>query len=479
MRVLLTHPYLLALDPREAALVRPYPPLGTLQVAANLRAAGHDVVFVDPMFETDARSFARALDEGPWDLVAVVPDDHSVQIKQCLSRTRDIGLEMCALAKKRGITVVVSGPDASDHPAVYQQAGADAVFRGEVAEALVEWTLPENRPISGVVGLGGAGDGRRAVIRDLDAMPDPDWSLCDLNAYAQRWRRRHGQWELNIWTARGCPYRCNWCAKPVWGRSYHVRSAERVAAEILALCDQGGPDRLWFTDDIFALRSDWLKAYRRAMGARTLPFRCLSRADLLCDDEYVGDLAAAGCDEVWIGAESGSDKVLRAMDKDCSVDQIRTARRLARKHGIRIGFFLQLGYPGEALEDVRATVRLVDELRPDLIGVSVSYPMPGTKFFERVADSMGQMNWSASMDNLTLFDAPYDQSFYDAAKQVLRSTHSAGRARASLRALLTAPSRHNARKAAGAVYHRLRLPLARARMHRLAIPNAAAVPLTW
>lgn len=478
MRVLVTHPYILRLDRREAALGRPYPPLGTLQAAAALRTGGHEVTFLDTMFSADEDPLADHLADGHWDLIAVVPDDHSVQIKQCLDQNRRVACKMLQAAQRHGIPAVVSGPDASDHPEVYLDAGACAVFRGEVVAALVEWAggAPS---VSGVAGERGADDGHRAVVSDLDSLPDPAWDLCELGPYAQMWRERHGSWEINVWTARGCPYRCNWCAKPVWGRSYHVRSAERVAAEIRMLQDSHAPDRIWFTDDIFALRPSWLKAFRAALGSRTLPYRCLSRVDLLRDADYVADLAATGCDQVWVGAESGSDRILAAMDKDCSVSDIRRATVLMRDNKIRIGFFLQLGYPGEGLEDVRSTVRLIEELRPDEIGVSVSYPMPGTSFFEHVSSSMQSLNWSSSMDNIPLFEAPFPAPFYSAAKEVLRSTHSAGFAFPALRAFARSPSQQSARRVFGALYHRARLPLVRARMERLASPNEAAVPLSW
>ena len=481
MRILVTHPYILALDPREQALGRPYPPLGTLQVAAALRAAGHEVLLHDGMFAADEQHFDEVLRaHGALDLVAVVPDDHSVQIKQCLSRIRDVALHQIRTARARGLRVTMSGPDASDHPEVYLAAGATAVFRGEVVAAQVEWCDPaRTAPVSGVTGEGGADDGRRGVVADLDALPDPAWDLCDLTPYAELWRRRHGVWELNIWTARGCPYRCNWCAKPIWGRSYHVRSPERVAAELHGLMARYAPDRIWFTDDIFGLRPAWLRAYRAALQGRTLPHRCLSRVDLLRDAAYVADLAATGCDQVWVGAESGSDRILAAMDKDCSVEDIRRATGLLKQHGVRVGFFLQLGYPGEGLAEIEATVRLVQELRPDEIGVSVSYPMPGTAFFGRVAGSMGATNWAASMDNRPLFEAPFDAAFYAAAKEVLRSTHASGDGRAALRALLQAPGAPQVRRVARVLYHRARLPMQEARMRRLAVPNPDAVPLTW
>jgi len=477
MRILLTHPYHLALDPREDALSKPYPPVGTLQAAAVVQQAGGEVVFYDPMFAADETAFAEVLAEHPVDAVFIIADDHSVQIKQCLARIRTATLTMTRMAAEKGLPVLVSGPDVSDHPEIFLEAGAVGAVSGEVLAVLPAW-LQGATGIDGLHGERGAG-GRSAVLTDLDALPDPAWALCDLAPYARRWRKHHGVWELNIWTARGCPYRCNWCAKPIWGRTYHVRSAARVAAELHGLMAQHRPDRIWFTDDIFALRPAWLRDLRAALGEKTLPYRCLSRVDLLVDPAYVDDLAATGCDGVWVGAESGSDAVLEAMDKGASVADIVDARHLLAAHGISAGFFLQLGYPGETVEDVRSTVALIRQLRPEEIGVSVSYPMPGTAFYEHVKGSMGSTNWETSMDNRTLFEAPYEQAFYAAAKELLRSTYSASRRRVVLKTFLKEPSAEHARKVAGAVWHSLRRPVVAAKMSRLANDNPRAVPRTW
>ncbi|MDP6932151.1 MAG: radical SAM protein [Myxococcota bacterium] len=473
-RVLVTHNYHLALDPREAALARPYPPLGTLVAAANARQQGHDVSVYDPTLDGGPRAFARAL-EG-HDTVAIVADDHSVPQKQCLSSMRRAAFGMIAQAREHGARVLCSGPDASDSPDAYLQAGAQSTVSGEVCEALVEWLNGEDA-IQGVHGEQGAG-GRRSVIEELGRLPSPAWDLCDLEPYARTWRQHHGTWELNIWTARGCPYRCNWCSKPTWGRTYNVRSPQAVAADIAHVREHYGPDRIWFTDDIFAIRPGWLREFRSALDA-PIPYRCLNRVDLVRDGSYTDDLAATGCDEVWVGAESGSDRILAAMDKETTVEEIRAATQVLRSREIRVGFFLQLGYPGESLRDVMSTVRLVQELGPDQIGVSVSYPLPGTPFHDYVSASMKTTNWQASMDNAPLYEAPYSADFYGAAKEVLRSTCSARHAPQALARLVTQPSRRNARSLAGSLYHATRLPWVHGQMVRFARQNPYAVPLTW
>lgn len=411
---------------------------------AAARAAGHEVVVYDPTFTHEVDTFAEALAGHRPDRVAILADPHAVPQKMCLTVTRDATMRMIGLARAAGARVLVAGPDASDRPALYQAAGADTVVVGEHDRAFLEWAA-DPRP-RGVLP-------RARPLTDLSGLPFPAWDAVDLPRYRDTWRARHGAWELNVSTARGCPYRCNWCAKPTWGRTYHARPADRVAAEVRALRETWAVDRVWFTDDIFAIHPGWLREYRLALGDTPVPYRCLTRADLVRDGAYVDDLAASGCVEVWLGAESGSDRVLAAMDKDCTVAELHEASRRLRAAGIRRGFFLQLGYPGETYQDVLATLGLVRELEPEELGISVAYPLPGTPFYERVAARLTATSWSTAMDNTLLFEADHPQAFYDAAREVLRAEH----------ALRTAPAR-GLRGAAGAAWHAGRWPWHRARM---------------
>lgn len=476
--MLVANPYVLALDPHEARLGRPYAPINTLVVAAGLRAAGHRVDFHDATFEPNESHFGAVLDRAHRagaTRLALVLDDLSVQVKQTPARICDAQRAMADMGRDRGMTVLVSGPDVSEYPAAYLEH-ADSAVVGEPAEVVVAWA-GGGEDLPGVHGLQGAG-GRTPVVQELAVLPDPAWSMAHLGRYAAAWRGRHGTWEAVLSTARGCPYRCNWCAKPTWGRTYVARPPERVAAEIATLRDEHGADRLWMCDDIFAIRPEWLRALRRAVD-QPVPFRCQSRVDLLRDADYVADLVALGCDEVWVGAESGSDAVLRAMDKDSTVADAKRATALLRDQGVRVGFFLQLGYPGEGLAEVESTIEMVRELRPDAIGVSVTYPLPGTVFHAHVADHLGDTHWRASMENRTLHPAPFSEEFYRAAREVLRSVHASGMASTRAREFARQPSRRTARPAVGAVFHTLRLPLARRRMIALGIPNPDAVPLSW
>jgi anaerobic magnesium-protoporphyrin IX monomethyl ester cyclase len=270
-------------------------------------------------------------------------------------------------------------------------------------------------------------------------------------------------------TTRGCPYSCNWCAKPIWGQRYNVRSPENVVAELRVLKDLMAPDHIWFADDIFGLKPGWVQRFAdlvQAAGLR-IPFKSLNRADLLCHDDTVPALKRAGADTVWIGAESGSQKILDAMDKGTQIADIYEAARRLQAAGIKVGFFLQFGYLGETRQDIEKTIQMVRDLMPDDIGISVSYPLPGTKFYERVRSELGnKANWQDSEDLAMLYHGSYSTEFY---RQLHTVIHKEYRARKTWQELgkLRPWRPHDVRQVGAMVYHRLTLPSARARLNVL------------
>jgi anaerobic magnesium-protoporphyrin IX monomethyl ester cyclase len=261
----------------------------------------------------------------------------------------------------------------------------------------------------------------RELLRDLDALPLPAWDLIDAAAYRDAWTSAHGYFSLNMVSSRGCPYRCNWCSKPIYGASYHVRSPHCVAEEMRLLKRTLRPDHIWFADDIFALSMDWTFAFAdevEKLDAR-IPFKMQSRSDLMTRPA-VEALRRAGCAEVWMGAESGSQKVLDAMEKGLRVERAGEACAHLRAHGIRSGLFLQFGYPGENWDDIQATIRMVRHAKPDDIGVSVAYPLPRTKFYNLVEAQLGaKKNWEDSDDLAMMFQGRYQGGFYRALRDAL------------------------------------------------------------
>jgi len=303
---------------------------------------------------------------------------------------------------------------------------------------------------------------RRQDISDLDKLPFPAWDLVDVEKYRAIWLKRHGYFSMNMVTTRGCPFHCNWCAKPIWGQRYHSRSPENVAAEMKWLQETYHPDHIWFADDILGLKPEWLTHLAEALQTQKglIPFKCLSRADLLTRPGEVEALARAGAQTVWMGAESGSQKILDAMDKGTRVEQIHEATRRLKKAGIQVGFFLQFGYPGETRADIEKTIQLVRDCEPDDIGISVSYPMPGTKFYAAVREQLGKkQNWQDSNDLAMLFQGPFSTEFYRKLHSVVHKEFRARKAWKSLKGL---------RDIARLGYNLVTLPVARMQLNRLA-----------
>jgi anaerobic magnesium-protoporphyrin IX monomethyl ester cyclase len=373
------------------------------------------------MLAESEEEWAKALDEHQPQYAILYEDNFNYLSKMCLLRMREAAFTMIQMAKARGCTVILCGADATDHYQSYLAKGADYVLIGEGEETLIELLSrlsaggQEVRDIIGLATRHSSLVTRRPDISNLDSIPFPAWDLVDVERYRTIWLQRHGYFSMNMVTTRGCPFHCNWCAKPIWGQRYHSRSPENVAAEMKWLKETYRPDHIWFADDILGLKPGWLPRFADAVQAQgsLIPFKCLSRADLLTRAGEVEALARAGAQTVWMGAESGSQKILDAMDKGTRVEQIHEAARRLKGAEIRVGFFLQFGYPGETREDIEKTIQLVRDCDPDDVGISVSYPMPGTKFYDAVREQLGEkQNWQDSQDLAMLYQGPFSTEFY-------------------------------------------------------------------
>jgi anaerobic magnesium-protoporphyrin IX monomethyl ester cyclase len=425
--VLLAHSYFLAYDAKQLQKMRPYPPLATLYAAAYLRSAGYRVAFFDAMLAEGEKEFVDALRQHRPRWVVLYEDNFNFLTKMCLSRMRDAACVMAEAAYATGATVIAAGSDVTDHPELYFPHRVQYALVGEPDHSLRELIDALSgrapRPIEEIGGLvlpdGGAPGGvrrttKRAPERHPDVFPFPAWDLVDVERYRTAWKRAHGYYSVNMVSTRGCPFHCNWCAKPIWGQRYAMRSPANVAEELALVKRLLRPDHIWFADDIFGLRPQWVAEFGREVAARDarVPFMMQSRVDLMTEEAVAG-LAQAGCAEVWMGAESGSQKILDAMEKGTELPQIAIARARLKAAGIKACFFIQFGYPGETFEDVMATVQMVRDTVPDDIGVSVSYPLPGTRFHEMVKRQLGdKTNWVDSDDLAMMFQGTYASPFY-------------------------------------------------------------------
>ncbi|WP_276132990.1 B12-binding domain-containing radical SAM protein [Polluticoccus soli] len=413
--------------------MQPYAPLGTMYAAAWLRHHGYEVRLHDVMFAEGPDSLKPVLADFRPDILVIYDDGFNYLTKMCLTNMREAAFRMSEMAKGSGCKVIVSSSDSTDHFDKYLDHNADYVIIGEAEQTLLDLVNSiQSRagdPIS-ITGIVTRIDGKtirtasRAVMTDLDTLPLPAWDLVDIEQYRAGWLRSTGYFSMNIGTTRGCPFKCNWCAKPIYGNRYNARSPENVVQELKLLKENYGVDHIWFCDDIFGLKPGWVKKFSELVHSENLRFRfkIQSRADLLLKDEQIEPLANAGCEVVWMGAESGSQKILDAMDKGTTIEQISQATAGLKKHGIKPAFFLQFGYLGETADDIRKTLTMIKTLVPAEIGVSVSYPLPGTKFYEKVREQLGdKTNWTDSDELALMFENTYPREFY---KRLHRYVHS-------------------------------------------------------
>ncbi len=420
--VLFTHSYLLSLDPKQEEWQKPYPPLMSIQAAAIVREAGYEVDFFDPMFAGGPEEIQPVLNKHIPDFLVIFDDGFNYLTKMCLTNMREAAWTMARAAKNMGITVIMCGSDATDHWQEYLQNGVDYVLMGEGETTLIELlqVVDNEGDLSEVLGIAYRKEGhsqlnsRRPVMQDLDALPMPAWDLIDFTPYQQSWTSKWGYYSLNIATTRGCPYKCNWCAKPIYGNSYKMRSPEHVVREIEWLKANVAFDHIWFCDDIFGLKRSWVIEFAQLVREKglQLKYKIQSRADLLVKDQYIEALKASGCDEVWMGVESGAQEILDAMDKGITIEQIRLATQKLKANGIKPCFFIQFGYLHETADHIRQTLTLIKELLPYDIGISVSYPLPGTKFFDMVKQDLNKANWTDSDDLDLMFKNTYSADFY-------------------------------------------------------------------
>jgi anaerobic magnesium-protoporphyrin IX monomethyl ester cyclase len=413
-RVLLVDPYLAREDPMERKYVELYPSLGILSLAAYLREQGLQVEVVDLTFARDAAPVTRRIRTFRPHLVGV----HTKTL------TMRRALQVAARARAEGALSIAGGPDAATRPALYLDGGFDAVAPGEGELALLETArrAAQGEALDGTPGLLVSREGKLVrsrpppLLRPLDALPVPAWDLLDMEAYLGRWQARTGERRMAVLTSRGCPFDCSWCSKPTFGRTFRQMSPERVLAELTGLHDRYGVDYVRFCDDVFGIDRRWLEQLLDGLEAApwTVRFECLARVDLLKPD-LLARMRHAGLARVYVGVESGSQKMLDLMNRGTRLAQIERAAQSLRDNGIRQFWFLMLGYPGETLEDIEATLALFRRFSPEEYSVSIAVPVPGTRFYDAVKErlaSVGRRGGAARGGRMLLFEGTYPETLY-------------------------------------------------------------------
>lgn len=415
MDILLSHGYFIAEDAHEQQIMKPYPPLGLLYLSSHLKEHGFAVTLFDSTFRS-LTEFARYMHDEQPGLVGLY----------CNLMTKQNVLSMISICREVGAKVILGGPEPASYAGKYLAAGADVVVSGEGELTLTE-LIPlfqeRDRPdLSGVAGIIYQGvDGQtvrtppRPMIEDLSAQPWPDREAIDLERYLQTWHTHHGVRSTSLITARGCPYTCTWCSHTVFGYSHRRRRPEEVADEVQYLVERYQPDQLWYADDVLTIAHRWFLRYAAELEQRGLrvPFECISRADRL-SEEIVDALAEMGCTRLWIGSESGSQRVLDAMKRKADVADVQAKTRLLQSRGIEVGMFIMFGYEDEEMADIEATVAHLKKAGPDVFLTTVAYPIKGTPYYESVAERVvSDRPWAERTDRDLRVSGRHSTRFYE------------------------------------------------------------------
>jgi radical SAM superfamily enzyme YgiQ (UPF0313 family) len=425
--LLLTHGYFLYEDPKEMQIMKPYAPLGILYLCSHLRQNGFAVDVFDTTFSSRAALFDHLRSETP-----------SVLGIYANLMTRANAVEIMGVARQAGWRVVVGGPEPGAYAQEYLEAGAEFVVFGE-GEATMQELLTALREradtldpawrskINGAAYLDESGhfhqNPPRAQIANLDSQPWPARHAIDIHRYVDTWRQHHGTGAVNFITARGCPYKCRWCSHQVYGQTHRRRNPIKVVDELEWLMGEYTPDIAWVSDDVFTINHDWIRQYAAEMRRRQLriPFECISRADRL-NEEMLDLLAELGCFRIWIGSESGSQRLLDSMDRGVKVEQVQRAIAMTRARNIQSGMFLMWGYEGEEMQDIEATIDHVRKAQPDIFFTTVSYPIKGTPYYSEIQSKLVQLKpWGQSSDREIKIHGRHSRDYYAHADKLLRA----------------------------------------------------------
>ena len=413
--------------------MRPYPPLGILYISGYLEDQGIENEVFDTTFSSKTAFHTYLLTHRP----------RAIGIYVNLMTKLNV-LEAIRFLKHHlpETVIILGGPEVRYSAENFLRYGADYIVIGEGEETMSELVtcLVMEPVLEGVVpgrifettvdipGIAFLKQGNfvqtpeRQKIRDLNELSIPNRKKINLRQYLDLWKKHHGKSALSVSTMRGCPYTCKWCSRAVYGLSYRRRSADKVVEELQEIKEAYDPDSLWFVDDVFTISHRWLTGFRdelKKVGLR-IPYECITRADRL-NEEVIMLLKETGCFRVWIGAESGSQKIIDLMDRRVDVNQVRDMIKLTRKHGIEAGTFIMLGYPGETEEDIEETIRHLKQSNPDHFTITVAYPIRGTELYQEIeAIQTTKLDWSTSTDRQVEFKRTYSRKYYDyAVKRVI------------------------------------------------------------
>jgi len=416
---------LLLIEPpfeRFQGIKRCFFPLGIASLAAYVRPKGYDILVYDAELgqETEIVPYAEAAKAYERFLQGLADPGHYIwqEVRQkirdfapdvvgisCATVKYEPALKIAALAKEWNpeVQVVLGGCHPTVLPqVVIKEQVVDFVVRGEGEVTMLELLeCLENgrRGLEDVLGLSFKVKDKirhnppRPLMPNLDAIPYPARDLLDnCQAYDPE--------DMGLLMgSRGCPFECTYCASEnMWGRRVRYRSVENILGEIKEVWQRFGTTQFSFEDDSFTSRKKLVLEFCDRLIEEKLPIKwsAITRIHLL-NDELLERMRAAGCNHIRVGIESGSDKVLRATKKHLTVSQIRQGAEVLRRHKIYWSAYFMAGLPCETEEDIRATIQLMKEIKPDYCTLSIFTPYPGTEIFEELRREgvvQEEMNWA-------------------------------------------------------------------------------------
>ncbi len=428
MKILFTHGYFLSEDPKELQIMRPYVPLGILYISAFLEKHGYENDLFDSTFSTLEKLKEQLIETSP-NVVAIYTN--LMTKLNVLKIIKYIKTEPLL----RNTKIILGGPEVRNHTQNFLNYGADFIIIGEGEETTLELInaikiadapTQLSMTISSIKGLAYIENGKvittpeRSLIKDINVLPFPAREKIDFKPYLNGWKIHHGYSMMSVNTMRGCPYTCKWCSRAVYGGTYRRRSPQLVAQEMKHIKDTYNPDMIWFVDDVFTIHHKWLTEFAAEVKKQDaiIPYEIISRADRL-NEEVIKTLKASGCFRVWVGAESGSQKIIDAMDRRVDVMQTREMIRLAKKHGLEAGTFIMLGYPGETKQDIKETIEHLVQSNPSQYTITIAYPIKGTELYNEVKNEFLEqsLEWETSTDRDIDFKRTHPKQYYQYAIQ--------------------------------------------------------------
>lgn len=422
MRILFTHGYFLQEDAREQQIMRPYPPLGLLYISAYLEQNGYDNEVFDSTFSS-LDTFKNHLLQTQPDVIGIYTN---LMTKLNVLKIIQFAKSELLLQKTR---IILGGPEVRNHKEKFLEYGADIIVFGEGEDTMLElvkkFEAGETQDLHQIQGIAFKNENgimvtaERILIKDINQLPFPNRKKIDLQLYFNTWKQKHGMSMVNVNTMRGCPYSCKWCSRAVYGSSYRRRSAKLVVDEMQWLKANYSFDMIWFVDDVFTISHKWLHEFVQEVTERkaVIPYEIITRSDRVTD-EVLQLLKDSGCARVWIGAESGSQKIIDAMDRRVKVEQVREAIRSVKAYSMEAGTFIMLGYPGEEESDIKETLEHLKYSNPDQYTITVAYPIKGTPLYNEVENIFtAQLPWETTTDRDIDFKRRYKRTYYTQAIQ--------------------------------------------------------------